>query len=90
MVAIQRYLVDLERIVNRTETDRHLLMKTNKAFHSFSSQTTTRGGRSIGMLLTTIPLVHLGFVFNFEKILLKYCSRVVSGPVSIISKLRRT
>lgn len=77
MNAMKWFAEDWEVNEDRLETKKSLLMKKNKEVVSCYTQMTTSGGRIIDKLLNHTPLVYLGFTFNIEKRILRYCSREV-------------
>lgn len=88
--AMTRSLVDLERSVIRLKMERRLARKTNENLLSCSSQTTSSGGRVTNKSLKNIPPIYLGFEFNVERAILKYCSKEVSEILSFILELEKT
>lgn len=89
MKARTQSTVDLETTVNRQDKERKLLMGTKEEISSCSSQTSTTDGQITERLLKYISYVYLRFAFNFDKSIMKYCSRDVVEPVSTFSELRR-
>lgn len=65
------------------------LFEDEQKWLSCSSQTTTTGDQILNKLLKNYPHEYLVHEFNFEKEILKYCSKKFSTPVLFTLELRR-
>lgn len=80
-------IMDLERNLNRLETEKCSLMKRNEEAFYCSSQMNTSGDQIADKLLKHTTPAYLGTSFDVQKSILRYCCREVFELITFIREL---